>query len=327
MRTVTFPLLAVLGLCGVTTARAADLDYDYLRGAEYDTAPIVQTQTFAAELFVGYVAGRAHEYVNVVGGQGRVSQLNWDTNSLAIGGRVAFSPFEDVTFRARGWTAAFSGGAMEDYDWLNGYNGASSWTHYSQSPNAKPSTMWQADASAAVTFYQDEDTAFYAIGGYRYFTFKSNARGGAYIYSSPTGYRDLQGTFPGGQLGIAYQQEWQTPYLGLGGKIAFGDWTASGELIGSPVAFGNAKDHHALRGLVFKDTMSPSGMVGFDAALEYSVTPLFSVVGRAEYQNYLEAAGSEKLYAGGVLAGAYPKPLAGASMETLLLSVGVKAKL
>jgi outer membrane immunogenic protein len=39
MRTVTFPLLAVLGLCGVTTARAADLDYDYLRGAEYDPVP------------------------------------------------------------------------------------------------------------------------------------------------------------------------------------------------------------------------------------------------------------------------------------------------
>jgi opacity protein-like surface antigen len=39
MRTVTFPLLAVLGLCGVNTARAADLDYDYLRGADYDPIP------------------------------------------------------------------------------------------------------------------------------------------------------------------------------------------------------------------------------------------------------------------------------------------------
>ncbi|WP_457107377.1 outer membrane protein [Methylobacterium sp. P5_C11] len=39
MRTVTFPLLAVLGLCGMNTARAADLDYDYLRGAEYDPVP------------------------------------------------------------------------------------------------------------------------------------------------------------------------------------------------------------------------------------------------------------------------------------------------
>jgi outer membrane protease len=327
MRTVTLPLLAVLGLCSLNTARAADLDYDYLRGAEYEPVPVVQTESFAAELFVGYVAGQAREYVNVVGGHGRLSQLNWDTNSLAVGGRVAFSPFDGVTFRGRGWTSVFSGGTMEDYDWLNGYNGASSWTHYSQSPNAKPSTMWQADASAAVTFYSDEDTAFYGIGGYRYFTFKSNARGGSFIYSSLPAYRDLQGMFPGGQLGVAYQQEWQTPYIGLGGKIAFGDWTASGELIGSPVAFGIAQDHHAMRGLVFKDAMSPSGMVGFDAALEYRVTPLFSVVGRAEYQNYLEAVGSEKIYAGGVLAAATPKPSVGASMETLLLSLGVKAKL
>ncbi|MGH1587516.1 omptin family outer membrane protease [Methylobacterium phyllosphaerae] len=221
----------------------------------------------------------------------------------------------------------FSGGAMEDYDWLKGYNGPKSWSDYSQSPNAKPSTMWQADLSAALTFYKDEDTAFYGIGGYRYFTFKSNARGGSYIYSSPSGFRDWQGMFTGGQLGIAYQQEWQTPYLGIGGKIAFGDWTASGELIGSPVSIGMAKDHHAQRYLVFKDTMSPTGMIGFDAALEYHVTPLISVVGRAEYQNYLEAVGSEKLYSGGVLAAAFPKPSVGASMETLLLSLGVKAKL
>jgi outer membrane immunogenic protein len=39
MRTVTFPLLALLGFCGASTARAADLDYDYLRGAEYDPVP------------------------------------------------------------------------------------------------------------------------------------------------------------------------------------------------------------------------------------------------------------------------------------------------
>ena len=39
MRTVTLPLLAILGLCGAGTAQAADLDYDYLRGAEYDPAP------------------------------------------------------------------------------------------------------------------------------------------------------------------------------------------------------------------------------------------------------------------------------------------------
>ena len=39
MRTVTFPILALLGFCGANTARAADLDYDYLRGADYDPLP------------------------------------------------------------------------------------------------------------------------------------------------------------------------------------------------------------------------------------------------------------------------------------------------
>ncbi len=39
MRNVTLPLLVVLGLGGLNSARAADLDYDYLRGAEYDPAP------------------------------------------------------------------------------------------------------------------------------------------------------------------------------------------------------------------------------------------------------------------------------------------------
>ena len=39
MRTVTFPLLAVLAIGGANTVRAADLDYDYLRGGEYDPAP------------------------------------------------------------------------------------------------------------------------------------------------------------------------------------------------------------------------------------------------------------------------------------------------
>ena len=39
MRTVTLPLIAALCLGGMNTARAADLDYDYLRGAEYEPAP------------------------------------------------------------------------------------------------------------------------------------------------------------------------------------------------------------------------------------------------------------------------------------------------
>ncbi|MDP4021654.1 outer membrane beta-barrel protein [Methylobacterium sp. NEAU 140] len=40
MRALTLSLLAALGLGAASTARAADLDYDYLRGADYDPAPV-----------------------------------------------------------------------------------------------------------------------------------------------------------------------------------------------------------------------------------------------------------------------------------------------
>ncbi|SDN31300.1 Opacity protein [Methylobacterium phyllostachyos] len=53
MRTVTFPLLAVLGLCGVNSARAADLDYDYLRGADYDPVPAPIRVVDWSGLYVG----------------------------------------------------------------------------------------------------------------------------------------------------------------------------------------------------------------------------------------------------------------------------------
>ena len=59
MRTVTLPILAVLGLCGVDTARAADLDYDYLRGADYDPipAPVVDWSGVYVGGHGGYTSG------------------------------------------------------------------------------------------------------------------------------------------------------------------------------------------------------------------------------------------------------------------------------
>ena len=40
MRIVVVPLLMAISFGGLDTARAADLDYDYLRGAEYESAPV-----------------------------------------------------------------------------------------------------------------------------------------------------------------------------------------------------------------------------------------------------------------------------------------------
>lgn len=319
MRSPILPALVLLAAAG--GAQAADL-------FSAEPAALLRNETLTVEAFAGYFTGTAREYVYSVQGGGRkVSQLNWDTDAAALGGRVAFRPLDWLTVRARGWSTVAGSSDMADYDWLGGYYGMNSWTHrsVSQTDTVK---AWQADISAAAAIYDFGDLGFSAIGGYRHFNAKWKAVGGSYVYSSQNGFRDVQGVFPHGQLGIAYEQIWHTPYLGIGMSTNSGDWSFSGELIGSPFVMGEAKDYHAMRSLTFRDKFGLSSMIGASASAEYRLSPVLSLTGRVEYQNYLGATASTRIADGvaGTIANT-PRPLAGADAETLMLSLGVKARM
>lgn len=317
------PLLAALALLGsAPCAQAADLF------SEEPVATLLRTETLTAEVFAGYVLGTAREYVRAVPGYAeKLSQLDWKTNAFALGGRVAFRPTDWLTIRARGWSTVAGVASMQDYDWLGGYYGNASWTHHSTHPDTSVAKSWMADISGAVPFYDAGDIAFTAIAGYRHFTQKWNAKGGSYIYST-TDFRDTAGTFPPGQLGIAYQQWWRTPYAGVGISTSVDNWSATAELIGSPFVMSEAKDHHVLRDLVIRDKFGLSGMVGIAASAEYRLSPVMSLTGRVEYQNYLGARG-RALYADGGTGTSFglQSPGAGADSETLMLSMGVKVRI
>lgn len=301
-------------------ARAADLFAE-------DAAEVLRGDTFSGEVFTGYLRTEVREYVNDVGTRARVSQLNWSTDAAVVGGRVAIQPLDWLAIRGRGWAAVASSAEMRDYDWLYGYYGKDSWSHYSHSPNTRTPKAWQLDISAAATFYQDEDVKVYAIAGYRALTLKSNARGGGFIYSDES-FRDTSGTFPNDRIGIAYQQWWQTPYIGVGGSFAYDDWSVSGEVIGSPFSMGRDKDHHALRSLIFREDFGTTGMIGTTASVEYRFNPFLSAVGRVEYQHYFEGYGPTRITSGVTgTTGVIPAPSGSGSAETLLLSLGVKARL
>ncbi|MGF3026354.1 omptin family outer membrane protease [Methylobacterium aquaticum] len=318
MRTV------LLGLCAsllvISDAEAADLFAD-------NSAEILRGDTFSGEVFTGYLRTEVKEYVNDVGTRARVSQLDWTTDAAVVGGRVALQPLDWLAIRGRGWAAVASSADMRDYDWLYGYAGKDSWSHYSHSPNTRTPKAWQIDVSAAATFYEDEDAKVYAIAGYRALTLKSNTTGGGYIYSQDS-FRDTTGTFPNDRLGIAYQQWWQTPYVGVGTSFAFDDWSVSGEIIGSPFVIGRDKDHHALRSLVFREDFGLTGMIGASGSVEYRINPFLSAVGRVEYQHYFEANGATRMTSGvtGVTR-TIPAPSGSGSAETMLLSLGLKARL
>lgn len=287
------------------------------------------TETVAIEPFVGYLRGTAGEYVySPTNPKQKVSQLDWAVNGLAVGGRIAFRPFNGVTIRGRGWaTVASGGGEMTDFDWLLGYFGKDSWTHRSHHPDTKFGDSWQADISAAVTLWGEEDLAVTAIGGFRRYEIGYASRGGSFVYSTDQ-FRDTLGSFAPGQTVITYQQQWDTPYLGVGVTYNTAQWTVSTELIGSPFVMGRAKDHHVLRSTVFTDELEMSSMIGLAAGFEYRFSPIWSLAGRVEYQKYFEAQGSTTVTdtpAGTTTV--YPKPSAGADAESALVTLGVKARL
>lgn len=315
-------LLAALGLAlaGSGTAAAADL-------FNSEPAALLRSERFTAEAFAGYLSGTAREYVYNAGSarHEKLSQLDWRTNAFALGARVAYRPTDWLTARVRGWSTVAGSSDMTDYDWRGGYHGMNSWSDRSVSPT-NTAKAWQLDGSFAATVYDHGDLAFSAIAGYRYMTTKWNALGGSYIYSANE-FRDTVGTFPNQKIG-AYQQWWSTPYLGAGVSTSLGDWSFSGELIGSPFVMASSRDHHVLRDLVIRDKYGLSGMVGVSASAEYRLSPVMSLTGRVEYQNYLDARGTGR-YADGSTGTVmvYPSPLKGADAETLLLSLGIKARM
>lgn len=80
MRTVTFPLLVVIGLGGLNTARAADLDYDYLRGAEYEPAP-----TRAIDWSGAYLGGHGGYTSAALGYKGTLQSLIYSVSHDTTG--------------------------------------------------------------------------------------------------------------------------------------------------------------------------------------------------------------------------------------------------
>lgn len=313
------PALLVAGWAMPAAASGLFSDEDFgLRG----------TETVSVEPMVGYLRGTSTEYVyDVRNPKERVSHLDWNVDALAIGGRVAVKPIDRLTIRGRFWATVASRGDMTDLDWFAGYYGKDSWTHKSTHPDTSLGKAWQADGSLSYAYYQDEDLALTAIAGYRSYNVKFRAQGGSYVYST-FALRDTLGEFPAGQLAISYEQWWDTPYLGLGAVYNSDSWAVSTEILGSPFVMSRTKDYHALRTTLFREELEMSGMVGASLGVEYRVSPTLSLAGRLEYQRYLEAKGGVKALDGSTGASfAFPKPTGGAEADTLLISVGVKARL
>lgn len=297
----------------------------------FDPAPIAepvkQGEVVSITPSIGYLRSSATENVYDPVSRSKISQLDWNSDAMTVGGRIAVRPLANVTLRGSLWAAVAADGDMKDRDWLFGYRGPESWSHQSLHPDTRVPKAWQGDVSLAYLVGQSGDMSYAAIAGFRHYDVKYRAYGGSYVYSV-YGFRDMAGSFNPAKMGIAYRQVWDTPYLGLGAYYRGTTLSLSTEIYGSPVALVRDQDYHALRNTLFVERFTPAAMIGANVAVEYQLTSAFSLVGRADYTRYAEAKGNTRIY--DAASGAFyriPKQSSGADSQSLNLSLGVKGRI
>ena len=205
------------------------------------------------------VNGKADEIV--YDGAKKLSHLEWDIKNLkmlSLGLNSQF--FEGFGARIKLSTAINNGdGKMFNYDWIGkNYDGNidhNNWTHRSIS-NVKIQKAQQFDIAGSYNLYKDE-LKFNL--GYKYDRFKWRDYGGSYIYSTTNkdgtesiAFRDRVGNF-NFQRGITYEQNFETPYIGLEYQKELFDKKIYANIFGnySNLVYAHDTDIHHQRNLKF----------------------------------------------------------------------------
>ena len=233
---------------------------------------------------VSSVNGAAHEYVYSHGGNYKLSELDWQINNLVmLNAEVDVRMTNWFGFKIGGGTKLSGSSELDDYDWI--YYGASTWDHWSNSPDTSIGSANRFDLSGNLSLFRHPMFTVDALAGLRWNEYEFTAKGGHYIYSSDaTHFRDSTGDFASGLAGISYKQNLLTPYLGLGLSANLGRFKIDASATGSAWVIANTYDEHFLRkdisktGGLFHDSMH-NGMYydfKFGGAYQYSEAVSFN---------------------------------------------------
>lgn len=220
----------------------------------------------------GYLTGTAHEIVNAGSfSENHMSRLNWEIDELYMGGFGFSFQKEWVVLHGDVWISAKDGeGSLDDYDWvMEDRNDWSDWSHHDDT--TVEATMYDLTAEFLIPYFTSDHFAISLFLGFKHDTFNWDARGGTYIYSTTT-FRDTTGTFPGGQLGISYEQIYKTPYIGVGLRGVFSRFEFSGRFIASSLVSSEGDDIHHLRNLNITSDMDDGNMYSVDLSGSFAFT-------------------------------------------------------
>ncbi len=274
---------------------------------------------FSVYIQAGYMTGEANEYV--VDGDRLISQLIWKIDSLYMAGiGMSWQINEGSVLKTDLWLKTADGeSTMDDYDWL--IDGME-WTHWSHHDDTIVSKAAVFDISYTYTPLEFRDSIFIfrGVAGYKLTDFEWEARGGSFIYSQSS-FRDTEGSFPDGELGITYEQIFHTPYFGFEIEIPAGIMFLSSRFTGSFSVFGRAVDQHHLRDLVTTAYFYWGNMVSIDCTAGIKLGPKIVFSGNYNYMNFLNIQGNSAYDQSGTVT--VYKDIEKADFESSMLSLSL----
>ena len=281
-------------------------------------------QKFSVYIQTGIMTGEANEYV--VNGNTVLSRLIWSIDELYMsGGGIKWKPSPGMVFTADLWLKTLDGlSTMDDYDWLIT---GEDWTHWSHHEDTKVTKAAIFDISFKYTPSEFRDCIIMLkpVIGYRVTDFEWQARGGSFIYTSDSNdistFRDTEGEFPDGQLGITYEQMFHTPYTGFEIEIPAGFLFLTAEFTGSFAVMGRAVDNHHLRDLETTAYFFWGNMFSIDLSAGINFTSNTSLTGSYSYMNYFNLRGDSAYDQNGTVI--LYKDIEKADFESSMFSISV----
>ncbi|GGI81901.1 omptin family outer membrane protease [Legionella impletisoli] len=232
-----------------------------------DKDGIVKQDKLSINAGIGYLGGESKEYVYEDGRT--LSQLNWKIEQAAILlGEINYDLFQNIALNAAGWVTAGMGNAkMDDYDWLN--PNQSTWTEWSHHEDTELRYANQIDLNLRGWLMENEHVKLGLMAGYQRNSFSFLARGGCFQYSSG----QLIGCFPANEIGIGYQQTFNTGYLGALGHYEINALDVNAAIKYGPYVKSNDVDQHYARSLTFKESGNEASFYSLALDTGYRMNP------------------------------------------------------
>jgi outer membrane protease len=229
---------------------------------------------FTLQPQLGVLSGESKEavYDDSMGGNLKISELDWELKNIVVGGGTVALAFWKVQLNAGYWTSLTQGdGQMEDWDWLL-YREGSPWTDYSLSDTDADADL--IDVNLTADLLTVESVLVQGIIGYKQNQFSFQDYGIRHIYStSPEGggFRD-EVADDDGSTGILYDQTFSIPYIG-GAVTARGKKLAvRGYVTYSPMVKARDVDEHLFRALHFEEEFEGGDFFGAGLSSTYAFT-------------------------------------------------------